>query len=155
MMLFWAGLRGAVGVALAVGFTGENAAALRTTVLVVVVLTVIMFGGTTARMLEVMGIRTGVEDAGDPDSSDDGGMAKLPETGSGEWSSMSPGGRRRGTAPYVLCLTCTTPTLNITLQLGTERYQIGELAEHGRKRAADSSSRQWCFPTSANWIFLG
>jgi len=34
------------------------------TVLVVVVLTVLLFGGTTARMLEVLGIRTGVEDEG-------------------------------------------------------------------------------------------
>ncbi|KAF8313295.1 Sodium/hydrogen exchanger family-domain-containing protein [Cantharellus anzutake] len=64
MMLFWAGLRGAVGVALSNGFQGDNAAALRTTVLVVVVLTVIMFGGTTSRMLEVLGIRTGVEEEG-------------------------------------------------------------------------------------------
>ncbi|KAL1413184.1 monovalent cation:H+ antiporter, CPA1 (nhx1) [Vanrija albida] len=71
MMLFWAGLRGAVGVALATGFTGPNADALRTTVLVVVVLTVIVFGGTTARMLEVLGIRVGVED--DDDSSDEEG----------------------------------------------------------------------------------
>ncbi|EIN05210.1 sodium/hydrogen exchanger, partial [Punctularia strigosozonata HHB-11173 SS5] len=62
MMLFWAGLRGAVGVALAAGFQGENAETLRITVLVVVVLTVVLFGGTTARMLEVLGIRTGVED---------------------------------------------------------------------------------------------
>lgn len=62
MMLFWAGLRGAVGVALAAGFKGDNAQTLRTTVLVVVVLTVVMFGGTTAYMLEVLGIRTGVED---------------------------------------------------------------------------------------------
>ncbi|KAJ7161034.1 sodium/hydrogen exchanger [Mycena filopes] len=62
MMIFWAGLRGAVGVALAAGFTGPNAQTLRTTVLVVVVLTVLLFGGTTARMLEVLGIRTGVED---------------------------------------------------------------------------------------------
>ncbi|CAK5271199.1 unnamed protein product [Mycena citricolor] len=62
MMLFWAGLRGAVGVALAAGFTGDNAQTLRTTVLVVVVLTVLIFGGTTARMLEVLGIRTGVDD---------------------------------------------------------------------------------------------
>ncbi|KAF9646162.1 sodium/hydrogen exchanger [Thelephora ganbajun] len=62
MMLFWAGLRGAVGVALAAGFPGDNAQPLRTTVLVVVVLTVVLFGGTTARMLEVLGIRTGVED---------------------------------------------------------------------------------------------
>lgn len=68
-MLFWAGLRGAVGVALAAGFTGDNGNSLRATVLVVVVLTVIVFGGTTARMLEIMGIRTGVVE--EPDSDDE------------------------------------------------------------------------------------
>jgi sodium/hydrogen exchanger-like protein 6/7 len=62
MMLFWAGLRGAVGVALAAGFKGINADALKTTVLCVVVLTLIVFGGTTSKMLEVTGIRVGVED---------------------------------------------------------------------------------------------
>ena len=66
-MLFWAGLRGAVGVALAAGLKGVNAPALRATVLVVVVLTVIIFGGTTARMLEILGIRTGVVDEADSD----------------------------------------------------------------------------------------
>lgn len=66
-MLFWAGLRGAVGVALAAGLTGVNAPTLRATVLVVVVLTVIIFGGTTARMLEIMGIRTGVIEEIDSD----------------------------------------------------------------------------------------
>ncbi|KAF5366804.1 hypothetical protein D9758_006575 [Tetrapyrgos nigripes] len=76
MMLFWAGLRGAVGVALAAGFTGENAQILRMTVLVVVVLTVLLFGGTTARMLEVLGIRTGVEDEGASDSDDEDDMLR-------------------------------------------------------------------------------
>jgi sodium/hydrogen exchanger-like protein 6/7 len=71
MMLFWAGLRGAVGVALAAGFQGPHAQTLRTTVLLVVVLTVVVFGGTTARMLEVLGIRTGVEDEPGSDSDDD------------------------------------------------------------------------------------
>jgi sodium/hydrogen exchanger-like protein 6/7 len=71
MMLFWAGLRGAVGVALAAGFHGANAQTLRTTVLVVVVLTVVMFGGTTARMLEVLGIRTGIEDDAASSSDDE------------------------------------------------------------------------------------
>lgn len=66
-MLFWAGLRGAVGVALAAGLSGVNAPTLRATVLVVVVLTVIVFGGTTARMLEIMGIRTGVVEEIDSD----------------------------------------------------------------------------------------
>jgi len=66
-MLFWAGLRGAVGVALAELLTGENAYTLRATVLVVVVLTVIIFGGTTSRMLEILGIRTGVVDEIDSD----------------------------------------------------------------------------------------
>ncbi|EON66557.1 hypothetical protein W97_05802 [Coniosporium apollinis CBS 100218] len=67
MMLFWAGLRGAVGVALAAGLTGVNGSTLRATVLVVVVLTVIIFGGTTARMLEILGIRTGVVEEIDSD----------------------------------------------------------------------------------------
>ncbi|KAJ9502174.1 monovalent cation:H+ antiporter, CPA1 (nhx1) [Exophiala xenobiotica] len=66
-MLFWAGLRGAVGVALAAGLQGNEGPALRATVLVVVVLTVIIFGGTTARMLEILGIRTGVVDEIDSD----------------------------------------------------------------------------------------
>lgn len=72
MMLFWAGLRGAVGVALATGIKGDNADALRTTVLVVVVLTVIVFGGTTGRMLEVLGIRVGVEDEDASSDEEDG-----------------------------------------------------------------------------------
>lgn len=66
-MLFWAGLRGAVGVALAAGLGDNNGPALRATVLVVVVLTVIIFGGTTARMLEILGIRTGVVEEVDSD----------------------------------------------------------------------------------------
>lgn len=66
-MIFWAGLRGAVGVALAAGLTGSNGDTLRATVLVVVVLTVIIFGGTTARMLEILGIRTGVVEEIDSD----------------------------------------------------------------------------------------
>ena len=66
-MLFWAGLRGAVGVALAAGLQGNEGPALRATVLVVVVLTVIIFGGTTSRMLEILGIRTGVVEEIDSD----------------------------------------------------------------------------------------
>lgn len=89
MMLFWAGLRGAVGVALAAGITGDNADALRTTILVVVVLTVIVFGGTTARMLEVLGIRMGVED--EDASSDEEGWTSRP----GNLAlAMGPGSRR-------------------------------------------------------------
>ncbi|KAL6302586.1 sodium/hydrogen exchanger [Sparassis latifolia] len=84
MMIFWAGLRGAVGVALAAGFKGDNGQTLRTTVLVVVVLTVVVFGGTTARMLEVLGIRTGVED--DEASSSDEDEAPL---GSAAWYSRN------------------------------------------------------------------
>ena len=73
MMLFWAGLRGAVGVALAAGMKGENAVALRTTVLVTVVLTVVVFGGTIGRMIEILGIRTGVEEENEDSSDEEGG----------------------------------------------------------------------------------
>ncbi|SCW02771.1 LAFE_0F13916g1_1 [Lachancea fermentati] len=68
MMIFWAGLRGAVGVALATGIQGEFKFTLLATVLVVVVLTVIIFGGTTAGMIDVLGIFTGLVD---DDESDD------------------------------------------------------------------------------------
>ena len=67
IMIFWAGLRGAVGVALAAGLSGQSGYALKATVLVVVVLTVIIFGGTTSRMLEILNIRTGVVEEIDSD----------------------------------------------------------------------------------------
>ncbi|KAL4909465.1 hypothetical protein BDW74DRAFT_165906 [Aspergillus multicolor] len=88
-MLFWAGLRGAVGVALAAGLKGANGPALRATVLVVVVITVIIFGGTTARMLEILGIRTGVveelesDDEFDTEVSNGGTYYKRSDTGLG------------------------------------------------------------------------
>ncbi|CAG8432942.1 9860_t:CDS:10 [Diversispora eburnea] len=71
VMLFWCGLRGAVAFALAAGLQGDNASAMRTTILVVVVLSVIVFGGTTSRMLEILKIETGVEDQ-ENDSGDEG-----------------------------------------------------------------------------------
>lgn len=86
MMLFWAGLRGAVGVALAAGFKGDNAATMRTTVLVVVVLTVVVFGGTTARMLEVLGIRTGVEDDEASSSDEEGDLRNQLLHRGGRWT---------------------------------------------------------------------
>jgi sodium/hydrogen exchanger-like protein 6/7 len=79
VMLFWAGLRGAVGVALAAGLTGQNGPVLRATVLVVVVLTVIIFGGTTARMLEILNIRTGVVE--EIDSDDEFDIEFVPDHG--------------------------------------------------------------------------
>ncbi|GAA5942998.1 bifunctional K:H/Na:H antiporter NHX1 [Sporobolomyces koalae] len=84
MMLFWAGLRGAVGVALAAGMKGDHAVALRTTVLVAVVLTVIVFGGTIGRMIEILGIRTGVDEGEDGDESSDEEGYGLIGSGSGE-----------------------------------------------------------------------
>lgn len=80
IMIFWAGLRGAVGVALAEGLGGtQNGYALRATVLVVVVLTVIIFGGTTSRMLEILKIRTGVVE--EIDSDDEFDIEPVPNSG--------------------------------------------------------------------------
>ncbi|KAK4189550.1 Endosomal/prevacuolar sodium/hydrogen exchanger [Podospora australis] len=101
-MLFWAGLRGAVGVALSALFTAKETQALQATVLVVVVLTVIIFGGTTARMLEILGIRTGVTEEADSDDEFDieaigGGFYKRPDN-SGIGYTPRAGGRSRGSA---------------------------------------------------------
>ncbi|KAI8342616.1 sodium/hydrogen exchanger 3 [Chlamydoabsidia padenii] len=71
MMLFWAGLRGAVAFALASSLTGESGSAMRTTILAVVVLTVLIFGGTTNRMLQVLEIKTGVVEPDDSCSDDE------------------------------------------------------------------------------------
>lgn len=71
VMLFWSGLRGAVAFALAAGLTGESGPAMRTTILVVVVLTVLIFGGTTNRMLQILGIRTGVKEFSDTSSTEE------------------------------------------------------------------------------------
>ncbi|TLS23774.1 uncharacterized protein PpBr36_06026 [Pyricularia pennisetigena] len=92
-MLFWAGLRGAVGVALAALLTAKDHRAFKATVLVVVVLTVIIFGGTTVNVLEILEIRTGVTDEIDSDDEFDieavGGYYKRPGNGIG----YSPAGR--------------------------------------------------------------
>ncbi|KAI7874795.1 sodium/hydrogen exchanger 3 [Mucor mucedo] len=83
MMLFWAGLRGAVAFALASGITGDSAPAMRTTILAVVVLTVLLFGGTTSRMLQVLDVRTGVIE---PDES---GSEGEEEDGKGKYTKVN------------------------------------------------------------------
>ncbi len=99
IMLFWAGLRGAVGFALSANIEGQNAVALQTTVLVTVVLTVIIFGGTTAHMLEVLGIRTGVADGADSSDDDNGGAEGDDDDDDGfRMGSGARGGRRRRAA---------------------------------------------------------
>lgn len=97
LMLFWAGLRGAVGFALSAGIEGTNADALQTTVLVVVVLTVIVFGGTTAHMLDVLRIQTGVVDDED-DGSVCGEEPELHAWGASTPRAPTPGLRTRTTA---------------------------------------------------------
>jgi solute carrier family 9 (sodium/hydrogen exchanger), member 6/7 len=90
VMLFWAGLRGAVGVALAAGLNGSNGQVLRATVLIVVVLTVIIFGGTTSRMLEILNIRTGVVE--EIDSDDEFDIEYIGSAGDGTFSRKSGSG---------------------------------------------------------------
>lgn len=96
IMLFWAGLRGAVGVALAAGLSGKDSRALRATVLVTVVLTVIIFGGTTARMLEILNIRTNVVE--EIDSDDEFDIEPVPQ-GTNTWAKRN--GAAYGHTPKV------------------------------------------------------
>ncbi|KAJ1562328.1 monovalent cation:H+ antiporter, CPA1 (nhx1) [Cladochytrium tenue] len=60
LMMWWAGLRGAVAFALSFDVPGPSAPAVRTTTLVVCVVSVIVLGGTTNYALELLKIRTGV-----------------------------------------------------------------------------------------------
>lgn len=66
MMLFWAGLRGAVAFALAMEIESPNASIIRSTILIVVVATVLVFGGTTPLVIRYLGIETGMLDQPSP-----------------------------------------------------------------------------------------
>lgn len=136
-MLFWAGLRGAVGVALAALLTGENSFALRATVLVVVVLTVIIFGGTTARMLEILGIRTGVVEEIDSDDEFDiesfgGGSSGLQIKRSGAGIGFNP--RRNGTVPL--------SNLDVDPSVSGAAYVSGNSTPHTHGARGTSLSRK-------------
>lgn len=96
MMIFWAGLRGAVGVALAMGTLGDAKWTVLATVLVVVVLTVILFGGTTASMLEILGIKVGCIDDNDSDDDFDIEAPRLPLHNSGGNAQSIYGNRKFG-----------------------------------------------------------
>jgi len=124
-MLFWAGLRGAVGVALAAGLQGPNGYVLRATVLVVVVLTVIIFGGTTARMLEILNIRTGVVE--EIDSDDEFDIEYVGSNGAGTYS--RPNGTAFGHNPR------PSAAANGTVALGT----LGSSADDNNPRGTYSS----------------
>ncbi|KAJ1926489.1 monovalent cation:H+ antiporter, CPA1 (nhx1) [Tieghemiomyces parasiticus] len=63
-MLFWAGLRGAVAFALAGDMPGHSGHVTRAMVLVVVVFSVVAFGGTIPTVVRLLNIPTGVEPEG-------------------------------------------------------------------------------------------
>jgi len=85
-MLFWAGLRGAVAFALAFKETGTKASSILTTTLVIVALSVLMFGGTTTRALDYLGVRIGVSE----DSENDEQVGPMGRFGRFEQKYISP-----------------------------------------------------------------
>lgn len=132
-MLFWAGLRGAVGVALAAGLSGPNAFTLKATVLVVVVLTVIIFGGTTARMLEILGIQTGVIE--EIDSDDEFDIEAV--TGGGGF--VARGGTGFGNIPNKRRTSVQLDTVNLGLN-GSRNGRLNSPNPNGRGFASGSVS---------------
>lgn len=74
LMLWWAGLRGAIAFALSFEVTGDTAKVVQTTTLIICIITVILLGGTTNIALERLGIRTGVGGKSTDVNSPDGNM---------------------------------------------------------------------------------
>lgn len=74
IMIWWAGLRGAIAFALSMDIKSPSGKEVRTTTLVVVVLSILFLGGTTTWALNKLRIRTGVvpDDGQDSDSDNDG-----------------------------------------------------------------------------------
>jgi hypothetical protein len=80
VMLFWAGLRGAVAVALATSLEGPSAAAVRTSILCVVVISILLFGSTTTMIVQKMGIRTGMHPPSPATESETSDQESMPNT---------------------------------------------------------------------------
>lgn len=59
LMIWWAGLRGAIAFALSYELDGPNAAAMQTTILMVCVISIIVLGGSTPIALEYLKIKMG------------------------------------------------------------------------------------------------
>ncbi|KAJ3024940.1 UNVERIFIED_CONTAM: monovalent cation:H+ antiporter, CPA1 (nhx1) [Siphonaria sp. JEL0065] len=70
-ILWWAGLRGAIAFALSFEMTSPSAAAMRTTTLVVCVMSVVGLGGTVGMALEVSEVKIGVIEQGGDESSEE------------------------------------------------------------------------------------
>ncbi|KAL2912046.1 monovalent cation:H+ antiporter, CPA1 (nhx1) [Polyrhizophydium stewartii] len=75
LMLWWAGLRGAIAFALAFNVEGAAGPAIRTTTLAVCVVSIVVLGGTTHLALERLHIRTGVSTRRGPAGVGPGGGA--------------------------------------------------------------------------------
>lgn len=135
-MLFWAGLRGAVGVALAAGLEGEHGPALRATILVVVVLTVIIFGGTTARMLEILNIRTGVVEEIDSDDEFD-----IETTNGGTYYKRSGTGFGHTPKPSAIGLDYVNAKPNGTTTVRPTRHNIDRAYSSSNKHSPSSRER--------------
>ncbi|RKP38330.1 Sodium/hydrogen exchanger family-domain-containing protein [Dimargaris cristalligena] len=78
-MLFWAGLRGAVAFALAGDIPGHSGHVIRAMVLVVVVVSVVGFGGTIPTVIRALNIPTGVEPTPAPRSSAQARLLRTPD----------------------------------------------------------------------------
>ncbi|KAJ1972082.1 monovalent cation:H+ antiporter, CPA1 (nhx1) [Dimargaris xerosporica] len=114
-MLFWAGLRGAVAFALGGDLPGYGGHMIRAMILIVVVFSVVVFGGTTPTMIRLLNIPTGISNRahGDEDEYDAEAqlnprttlrrtsMYPLP-TNHGEWiaSTSSAAGSSRAVSPH-------------------------------------------------------
>ncbi|KAJ1998908.1 monovalent cation:H+ antiporter, CPA1 (nhx1) [Coemansia thaxteri] len=136
-MLFWAGLRGAVAVALSSEVSGKNGPLLRTTVLCVVVLSVTIFGGTTPQVVQQLGIRTGVPQ---PDSSDEDDLEDEPDNGGDEAPSEYGDGGGNGRPSTIIDLPLSRPS-NAAWPSGVSPAAAARIADDGRSSelAADLS----------------
>ncbi|KAJ3114322.1 monovalent cation:H+ antiporter, CPA1 (nhx1) [Physocladia obscura] len=86
-ILWWAGLRGAIAFALSFEITHPASAALRTTTLVVCVVSVVGLGGTVEKALEMFDVRIGVVDEHDGEDSENEVGGGDEETGTDELTS--------------------------------------------------------------------
>jgi NhaP-type Na+/H+ or K+/H+ antiporter len=67
LMIWWAGLRGAIAFALSFEVEGEEKSAIQTTILVVCIISIIVLGATTPFALKHLNIQTGISSPSEDD----------------------------------------------------------------------------------------
>ncbi|KAJ8327792.1 monovalent cation:H+ antiporter, CPA1 (nhx1) [Batrachochytrium dendrobatidis] len=161
LMIWWAGLRGAIAFALAFNVEGKAGPVVRTTTLVVCVVSIVLLGGTTHLALERLHICTGVSTKIARSGNSRGGMIRLSDgvvaesdTSEEEDEQMSVGEQHR--RRYIRHDPPRSEDAHNTLEQDYEYdlpvHQSTDSLDFGFNHHDDQVSNHWFLSFDAQWL---